>query len=94
VNGHTNTNGYGGAGPTDSANALTAPASAEDQEALFSFVDVVFNNILDLRETNRRSLEKLYVRQREQVGLVFVLLIFFPQLVILAFEPCTCSFGL
>lgn len=30
------------------------------------FIDEVFNNILDLRECNRRLLEMMYVRQREQ----------------------------
>jgi hypothetical protein len=30
------------------------------------FIDEVFGNILDLRECNRRLLEVLYVRQREQ----------------------------
>ena len=33
------------------------------------FIDEVFGNILDLRECNRRLLEVMYVRQREQ-GLV------------------------
>ncbi|KAF8316675.1 Dbl-like domain-containing protein [Clavulina sp. PMI_390] len=33
---------------------------------LDAFIDTVFGNILDLRETNKRILEKLYVRQREQ----------------------------
>ena len=33
---------------------------------LEEFVDDVFGNILDLRECNRRLLEVLYVRQREQ----------------------------
>jgi len=33
---------------------------------LDSFIECVFGNILDLRETSRRILEKLYVRQREQ----------------------------
>ncbi|ESK85040.1 signal transducer [Moniliophthora roreri MCA 2997] len=31
-----------------------------------SFIDTVFSNILDLRECNKRLLEVLYVRQREQ----------------------------
>ncbi|KAG9014371.1 hypothetical protein FRB94_012777 [Tulasnella sp. JGI-2019a] len=31
-----------------------------------SFLDDVFGNVLDLRETNKRLLENLYVRQREQ----------------------------
>lgn len=30
------------------------------------FIEEVFGNILDLRECNRRLLEVLYVRQREQ----------------------------
>jgi RHO1 GDP-GTP exchange protein 1/2 len=30
------------------------------------FIDKVFGNILDLRECNRRLLEVLYIRQREQ----------------------------
>ncbi|KAJ3993116.1 Dbl homology domain-containing protein, partial [Lentinula boryana] len=42
----------------------------EDREALFSFIDAVFNNILDLRETNRRLLEILYIRQREQFPII------------------------
>lgn len=33
---------------------------------LDDFIDDVFGNILDLRECNRRLLEVLYVRQREQ----------------------------
>jgi len=33
---------------------------------LDSFIDDVFGNILDLRETNKRLLEVMYVRQREQ----------------------------
>ncbi|KAJ3795639.1 Dbl-like domain-containing protein [Lentinula aff. detonsa] len=37
---------------------------------LFSFIDAVFNNILDLRETNRRLLEILYIRQREQFPII------------------------
>ncbi|KAJ4500998.1 CNH domain-containing protein [Lentinula lateritia] len=45
-------------------------SGSEDREALFSFIDVVFNNILDLRETNRRLLEILYVRQREQSPII------------------------
>ncbi|KAJ3780956.1 Dbl-like domain-containing protein [Lentinula aff. detonsa] len=40
------------------------------REALFSFIDAVFNNILDLRETNRRLLEILYIRQREQFPII------------------------
>ncbi len=35
-------------------------------EQLEDFIDGVFGNILDLRECNRRLLEVLYVRQREQ----------------------------
>jgi hypothetical protein len=36
------------------------------QNLVEDFIDDVFNNILDLRECNRRLLEVLYVRQREQ----------------------------
>jgi len=36
------------------------------QHSIEDFIDEVFNNILDLRECNRRLLEVLYVRQREQ----------------------------
>lgn len=39
---------------------MLAPHLLED------FIDDVFGNILDLRETNRRLLEVLYVRQREE----------------------------
>lgn len=35
-------------------------------EQLEEFIDDVFGNVLDLRECNRRLLEVLYVRQREQ----------------------------
>lgn len=35
-------------------------------EHLEEFIDDIFGNILDLRECNRRLLEVLYVRQREQ----------------------------
>ncbi|KAK6978137.1 CNH domain-containing protein [Favolaschia claudopus] len=35
-------------------------------ERLEDFIDEVFGNILDLRECNRRLLEVMYVRQREQ----------------------------
>ena len=34
------------------------------------FIDDVFGNILDLRECNRRLLEVLYVRQREQAPVI------------------------
>ncbi|KAG8896511.1 hypothetical protein FRB99_008857 [Tulasnella sp. 403] len=33
---------------------------------LDSFIDDIFGNIMDLRETNKRLLENMYVRQREQ----------------------------
>lgn len=33
---------------------------------LDSLIDDIFGNILDLRETNKRLLENMYVRQREQ----------------------------
>lgn len=34
------------------------------------FIDDVFGNILDLRECNRRLLEVMYVRQREQAPVI------------------------
>jgi hypothetical protein len=34
------------------------------------FIEDVFGNILDLRECNRRLLEALYVRQREQAPVI------------------------
>lgn len=37
---------------------------------LDSFIDTVFGNILDLRECNRRLLETMYVRQREQAPII------------------------
>ncbi|KAF8166590.1 Dbl-like domain-containing protein [Mycena galopus ATCC 62051] len=40
------------------------PAKLED------FIDEVFGNILDLRECNRRLLEVVYVRQREQAPVI------------------------
>ncbi|KAF5318404.1 hypothetical protein D9611_013915 [Ephemerocybe angulata] len=43
-----------------SGSTIMQPQLIED------FIDDVFNNILDLRECNRRLLEVLYVRQREQ----------------------------
>ncbi|TFK29596.1 hypothetical protein FA15DRAFT_663742 [Coprinopsis marcescibilis] len=40
------------------------------QDSLDDFIDEVFSNILDLRECNRRLLEVMYVRQREQGPIV------------------------
>ena len=37
---------------------------------LEDFIDEVFGNILDLRECNRRLLEVMYVRQREQAPVI------------------------
>lgn len=37
---------------------------------LDDFIDDVFGNILDLRECNRRLLEVMYVRQREQAPVI------------------------
>lgn len=37
---------------------------------LEDFIDEVFGNILDLRECNRRLLEVVYVRQREQAPVI------------------------
>lgn len=34
------------------------------------FIEDVFGNILDLRECNRRLLEVMYVRQREQAPII------------------------
>lgn len=39
-------------------------------DELDDFLDVCFGNILDLRECNRRLLEVMYVRQREQAPVV------------------------
>lgn len=39
-------------------------------DLLEQFIDDVFHNILDLRECNRRLLEHLYVRQREQAPVI------------------------
>ena len=39
-------------------------------ERLEDFIDDVFGNILDLRECNRRLLEVMYVRQREQAPVI------------------------
>ena len=47
--------------PLQRANpAIISPLDLEE------FIDEVFHNILDLRECNKRLLEVLYVRQREQ----------------------------
>ncbi|KAJ7065216.1 CNH domain-containing protein [Mycena amicta] len=40
------------------------------QNKLEDFIDEVFGNILDLRECNRRLLEVIYVRQREQAPVI------------------------
>jgi len=37
---------------------------------LDDFIEDVFGNILDLRECNRRLLEAMYVRQREQAPVI------------------------
>jgi hypothetical protein len=37
---------------------------------LDEFIEDVFGNILDLRECNRRLLEAMYVRQREQAPVI------------------------
>jgi hypothetical protein len=44
--------------------AVMPPNKLED------FIDEVFGNILDLRECNRRLLEVVYVRQREQAPVI------------------------
>jgi RHO1 GDP-GTP exchange protein 1/2 len=51
--------------PLRSAKPQVAPT--EDIE---EFIDEVFLNILELREWNRRLLENMYVRQREQAPVV------------------------
>ncbi|KAJ3860794.1 CNH domain-containing protein [Lentinula novae-zelandiae] len=48
------------------------PIIKSHREALFSFIDVVFNNILDLRETNRRLLEILYSPIIQRIGDIFL----------------------
>ncbi|EAU90429.2 signal transducer [Coprinopsis cinerea okayama7 len=45
-------------------------ATIMPQVELEDFIDEVFGNILDLRECNRRLLEVLYVRQREQAPII------------------------
>ncbi|KAK0436935.1 CNH domain-containing protein [Armillaria borealis] len=45
---------------------LANPPIISPPEKLEEFIDDVFGNILDLRECNRRLLEVMYVRQREQ----------------------------
>ena len=42
-------------------------------EQLDDFIDAVFGNVLDLRECNRRLLETMYVRQREQAPIIQVI---------------------
>lgn len=71
VHGDEYANGNGSGGFGNSNGNGNGNGTEEDREALFAFIDTVFNNILDLRETNRRLLEILYVRQREQVRPVF-----------------------
>ncbi|KAJ6485700.1 signal transducer [Mycena sanguinolenta] len=48
--------------------AATPPVIPLDR--LEEFIDDVFGNILDLRECNRRLLEVMYVRQREQAPVI------------------------
>ena len=40
------------------------------QSEIEEFVDEVFGNVLDLRECNRRLLEMIFVRQREQAPVI------------------------
>jgi len=42
------------------------PAVIEPSDKLEAFIDEVFSNVFDIRECNRRLLEILHVRQREQ----------------------------
>ncbi|KAF9466176.1 CNH domain-containing protein [Collybia nuda] len=51
--------------PLRSANPPVLPPSQLEE-----FIDDVFGNILDLRECNRRLLEVMYVRQREQAPII------------------------
>ncbi|KAJ7483152.1 CNH domain-containing protein [Mycena latifolia] len=46
------------------------PAVITPAHKLEDFIDEVFGNILDLRECNRRLLEVVYVRQREQAPVI------------------------
>jgi hypothetical protein len=46
------------------------PAVIGPPHKLEDFIDEVFGNILDLRECNRRLLEVVYVRQREQAPVI------------------------
>ncbi|KAF8075178.1 CNH domain-containing protein [Lyophyllum atratum] len=46
------------------------PPVITPSDRLENFIDDVFHNILDLRECNRRFLEVLYVRQREQAPVI------------------------
>lgn len=51
--------------PLRTANPPVIRSSEVDE-----FIDEVFGNILDIRECNRRLLEVMYVRQREQAPVV------------------------
>jgi hypothetical protein len=51
--------------PLRNANPPVMPFSDLDE-----FIEDVFGNILDLRECNRRLLEAMYVRQREQAPVI------------------------
>ncbi|KAF5373356.1 hypothetical protein D9615_007361 [Tricholomella constricta] len=46
------------------------PPVITPSDRLENFIESVFHNIIDLRECNRRLLEVLYVRQREQAPLI------------------------
>ncbi|KIL64636.1 hypothetical protein M378DRAFT_186692 [Amanita muscaria Koide BX008] len=49
---------------------VTANPPVVPSDQLERFIDDVFGNILDLRECNKRLLEALYVRQREQAPII------------------------
>lgn len=49
---------------------ITANPPVIPSEELDRFIDDVFGNVLDLRECNRRLLEVMYVRQREQAPII------------------------
>lgn len=42
-------------------------------DKLDDFIEEVFGNILDLRECNRRLVEAMYVRQREQAPIIQII---------------------
>lgn len=49
---------------------MANPPVIQPPSTLEEFIEDVFGNILDLRECNRRLLEVMYVRQREQAPII------------------------